>query len=145
MDLFESLSQEQAQKDAPLASFMRPDTLDDFVGQHHLVGDGKPLRLLMENKQTISMIFWGPPGVGKTTLARLFAQNCDAAIFELSAVTSGVADLRKVIEKAKGLLMSHRGMSEEQAYQALRKMAMDRNQRLAEVAQNVITVMELLG
>ena len=100
MDLFESLSQEQAQKDAPLASFMRPDTLDDFVGQHHLVGDGKPLRLLMENKQTISMIFWGPPGVGKTTLARLFAQNCDAAIFELSAVTSGVADLRKVIEKA---------------------------------------------
>lgn len=100
MDLFDSLGKEQAQKDAPLAAFMRPRNLTEFVGQNHLAGEGMPLRLLMQNKQIISMIFWGPPGVGKTTLARLFAQNCEAAIFELSAVTSGVAELRKVIEKA---------------------------------------------
>lgn len=100
MDLFEPLSKEQTQKDAPLAAFMRPQKLDEFVGQQHLVDDGMPLRLLMENRQAISMIFWGPPGVGKTTLARIFANACEAQIFELSAVASGVAEVRKVIEKA---------------------------------------------
>ncbi|MFQ5628371.1 MAG: replication-associated recombination protein A [bacterium] len=100
MDLFESLGKEQIQKDAPLAAFMRPQELNEFVGQEHLVGVGMPLRLLMENHQAISMIFWGPPGVGKTTLARIFANACDAQIHELSAVASGVADVRKVIEKA---------------------------------------------
>ncbi|MFQ5631665.1 MAG: replication-associated recombination protein A [bacterium] len=101
MDLFESLGKEQTQKDAPLAAFMRPQNLAEFVGQEHLVGEGMPLRLLMENRQAISMIFWGPPGVGKTTLARIFANACDAQIYELSAVASGVADVRKVIEKAR--------------------------------------------
>jgi putative ATPase len=101
MNLFESLGKEQTQKDAPLAALMRPQKLGEFVGQEHLVGEGMPLRLLMENKQAISMIFWGPPGVGKTTLARIFAKACEAEIFELSAVASGVAEVRKVIEKAR--------------------------------------------
>ncbi|MDQ7053837.1 MAG: replication-associated recombination protein A [candidate division KSB1 bacterium] len=74
--------------------------MDEFIGQSHLVGEGRPLRLLMQNQRPISMILWGPPGVGKTTLARLFAQACDADFLEMSAVASGVADVKKVIEKA---------------------------------------------
>lgn len=100
MDLFSQLEKEHVQRDAPLAALMRPQKLEDFVGQEHLVGEGMPLRLLMKNQQPISMILWGPPGSGKTTLARLFAQACNAEIFELSALASGVANVRKVIEKA---------------------------------------------
>lgn len=100
MDLFNRLAEESRFRDRPLADALRPQNLDEFVGQSHLVGAGKPLRLLMENQRPISMILWGPPGVGKTTLARLFARACDADFVELSAVASGVADVKKVIEKA---------------------------------------------
>ncbi len=100
MDLFDRVAEESRFRDSPLADVLRPKTLDEFIGQSHLVGEGQPLRLLMQNRRPISMILWGPPGVGKTTLARLFAQACDADFLEMSAVASGVADVKKVIDKA---------------------------------------------
>ncbi len=85
----------------PLAEQLRPKTLDDVVGQSHLVGRGKPLRKLLEKGHISSMILWGPPGCGKTTLARLVAQYVDADFVQFSAVTGGVADIREIIKKAK--------------------------------------------
>jgi putative ATPase len=81
----------------PLATLLRPKNLDEFIGQSHLVGPNKPLRLAIENHQIFSMIFWGPPGVGKTTLARIIAKEAQAEIFELSAVSAGKDDIRKII------------------------------------------------
>ena len=85
----------------PLADRMRPTSLKDFVGQDHLLGEGKILKKAIESDQLVSMILWGPPGVGKTTLARIIAQETKFHFHSLSAVTSGVADLRKVIKFAK--------------------------------------------
>lgn len=82
---------------APLAEMIRPKNLDDFVGQAHLVGPNKPLRVAIENKQIFSMIFWGPPGVGKTTLARILARQIGADLHELSAVSAGKDDVRKIV------------------------------------------------
>jgi putative ATPase len=95
-----SLSPEIPASGAPLAERVRPRTLDDFVGQEHLLGPGKPLRVLLENDQLPSMILWGPPGTGKTTLARIAAGRTEAEFFQLNAVSSGVKDVREVIEKA---------------------------------------------
>ena len=85
---------------APLAERVRPTTLDEFVGQQHLVGTDKPLRVMIESDQVSSMILWGPPGVGKTTLARLVAQHTKAEFHQLSAVESGVKDVREVLARA---------------------------------------------
>jgi len=85
----------------PLAERLRPQALDDVIGQHHLIGPGKPLSRMAENKRLHSMIFWGPPGTGKTTLAHILATACDMPFVSLSAIFSGVADLRKVFEEAK--------------------------------------------
>ena len=88
----------------PLASLLRPKNLDEFIGQKHLVGPGKPLRLAIENHQIFSMIFWGPPGVGKTTLAKIIAKETGAEIHELSAVSAGKDDIRKIVgENTPGL------------------------------------------
>ncbi len=84
----------------PLAERLRPQSLDDFVGQDHVLGEGKILRQAIESDQLVSMILWGPPGVGKTTLARIIAKESASEFFAMSAVTSGVADLRKVIKSA---------------------------------------------
>ena len=81
----------------PLAAILRPNSLKDFVGQKHLVGEGKPLRIAIENHQIFSMIFWGPPGVGKTTLARIIAKEAHAELYELSAVSAGKEDIRKIV------------------------------------------------
>ncbi len=81
----------------PLASRIRPDTLEDFVGQEHLTGAGKPLRVAIEKKQLLSLILWGPPGCGKTTLARIYANAVGADFFELSAVDAGKEDVRRVL------------------------------------------------
>lgn len=85
----------------PLAEQMRPQTLDDVIGQHHLTKDGEILRQIVKNKQPVSLILWGPPGSGKTTLARIIAREVDADFIEISAVTAGMADVRKVVEAAK--------------------------------------------
>ncbi len=81
----------------PLASKIRPQTLKDFVGQEHLVGEGKPLRVAIEQKHLFSFVLWGPPGVGKTTIARIYANGMNANLFELSAVSAGKDDVRKII------------------------------------------------
>lgn len=87
--------------ETPLAERMRPKTLDDFAGQKHLVGAGKPIRLMIDRNDVASMILWGPPGVGKTTLSLIIANTVKADFIQLSAVSSGVKDVREAIEKAE--------------------------------------------
>jgi putative ATPase len=87
----------------PLADRMRPARLDEFVGQSHLLAPGKPLRRMLEGRSLHSMLLWGPPGTGKTTLARLVAKTCDAEFVALSAVMAGVKDVRAVVEQAQVL------------------------------------------
>ncbi|NIV92989.1 AAA family ATPase [candidate division KSB1 bacterium] len=101
MDLFDQEAKKASAKTRPLADRMRPKTLTDFVGQEHLVGAGRIIRKAIESDELISMIFWGPPGVGKTTLAQILAKQTKSDFFQMSAVTAGVADIRKVIEKAE--------------------------------------------
>lgn len=85
----------------PLAERMRPRTLDEYIGQRHLVGEGAPLRSMIEARRIPSFILWGPPGVGKTTLAQIVANSLEVPFYTLSAVTSGVKDVRDVIQKAE--------------------------------------------
>src|ERR1700691_1967670 len=92
-------------RQAPLAERMRPRTLEEYVGQEHLLGEGKPLRLAIEGDDATSMIFWGPPGTGKTTLAKIIALRTQASFIEFSAVLSGIKEIKQVMveaEKAAG-------------------------------------------
>ena len=88
------------QESQPLAARLRPRTLEEYVGQQHLLGEGKVLRRLIENDRVSSMIFWGPPGVGKTTLARIIAGRTSATFIDFSAVTSGIKEIRTVMQQA---------------------------------------------
>ncbi len=92
----------------PLASKIRPKSLEEFIGQQHLVAPGQPLRIAIEQKHLFSFILWGPPGVGKTTLARIYAQALEADYHELSAVSAGKEDIKKIIEKKADLMTGHK-------------------------------------
>ncbi len=104
LDLFgtnTAIKEKADSKFIPLAERLRPNTLKNFVGQKHLVSSGKPISQMVENNDVVSMIFWGPPGAGKTTLALIIANSVKAAFIQLSAVSSGVKDVRAAIEKAE--------------------------------------------
>jgi len=101
MDLFTEKSNKKKLALPPLAERVRPKTLKEFVGQTHLVGPGRALRKIIEEDEPVSMIFWGPPGVGKTTLARIIADETEAVFFAISAVTAGLSDVRKIIKQAR--------------------------------------------
>src|SRR4030095_2748302 len=93
---------------APRAERLRPKTLAEVIGQHHLLGPGKPLRVAFESGRLHSMILWGPPGVGKTTLARLMADAFDAQFIAISAVLGGVKEIREAVERAQAAKTSGR-------------------------------------
>jgi len=100
MDMFEKEAEELKQKEAPLATRMRPATFSDFVGQEHLIGPGRVLRKAIETGKIPSVILWGPPGSGKTTLAYIIADATESHFSPVSAVSAGVADLRRIIDEA---------------------------------------------
>jgi putative ATPase len=102
--LFDAGERAAAERVAPLAVRMRPRSLDEVVGQQHLLGPMAPLRRLVEGDAPISVILWGPPGTGKTTLAMLIAKTSQRRFRELSAVTAGVKDVRAVVDEAKRAL-----------------------------------------
>ena len=103
-DLFASAAQERLARRAPLADRLRPTRLDDVVGQEHLLGPGRPLRRLIEGDRLSSVILWGPPGTGKTTVARLIARVTAAEFTELSAVNASVKDVRELVARAQARL-----------------------------------------
>ncbi|MBW3536942.1 MAG: replication-associated recombination protein A [Actinobacteria bacterium] len=105
--MFESALQERLAKQAPLAERLRPRTLDEVIGQEHLIGKGRPLRALIETDRLGSTIFWGPPGTGKTTLARVIATETKRHFVPLSAVTAGVKDVRDTVAAARRRLAEH--------------------------------------
>jgi putative ATPase len=107
--LFDDAAPAGAVPAAPLAERLRPRTLDEVIGQKHLLGQGKPLRVAFESHRLHSMILWGPPGVGKTTLARLVAGAVDAQFIVLSAVLAGVKDIREAVERAQAARAAGRG------------------------------------
>ena len=107
MDLFETQRRQIQQNQAPLATRMRPRTLDEFLGQNHILGSGRVLRQAIEGDRTPSMVLWGPPGSGKTSLAHVIAGGASAYFSSISAVTSGVADLRRAIDEARERLGMH--------------------------------------
>lgn len=96
-----TLFSEEINRNAPLASRLRPDTLDDYIGQGHLTGEGRVLRRMLDKDMITSMIFWGPPGVGKTTLARIIAHRTKASFIDFSAVTSGIKEIKDVMKQAE--------------------------------------------
>lgn len=107
MDLFDLVAENRNKSSAPLAERMRPKNLDEFVGQSHIVGEGKYLNRVLKSNRVFSMIFYGPPGVGKTTLAEIFAGLSGYKFVRISAVTSGVKELREILKVAEDDLKFH--------------------------------------
>src|SRR5687768_17916662 len=98
MDLFRQVHEENLKRAQPLAARMRPRTLDEFVGQEHFLGPGKLLRRLLEADRLSSVIFYGPPGSGKTALAHVIAQHTQCIFRQLNAVAAGIKDVREILE-----------------------------------------------
>src|SRR6266702_6622287 len=101
MSLFSNPINEASDPSRPLADRMRPRDLDEFVGQEHILGPGKPLRVQIERDDIVSIIFWGPPGVGKTTLAKIIARRTNAEFVEFSAVMTGIKEIKEVMVSAE--------------------------------------------
>ena len=102
MGLFHAVQpEENSQSGRPLADRMRPQTLDEFIGQQELLAPGKPLRVQIERDDLTSMLFWGPPGCGKTTLARVIARRTKSEFIPFSAVMSGIKEIKEVMAKAE--------------------------------------------
>jgi putative ATPase len=101
MSLFGAVTADSTRKSSPLAERMRPRSLDEYIGQQHLLGPGRPLRIQIEQDDASSMIFWGPPGVGKTTLAKIIAATTQATFIEFSAVLSGIKEIKQVMVDAE--------------------------------------------
>ena len=108
MDIFEYQAKEAAKASMPLAEKMRPKHLDEFSGQKHVTDEGSLIRNTIEQDKIFSMILWGPPGCGKTTLARIIAAETSSSFTQFSAVLSGVKDIRSVIQDAKNKLKLYR-------------------------------------
>ena len=100
-DMFEQKAEELRGQEAPLATRMRPASFHEFVGQEHLIGEGRVLRKAIEAGRLPSIVLWGPPGSGKTTLAYVIANTTNSHFSPVSAVSAGVADLRRIIEQAR--------------------------------------------
>jgi len=101
MDLFSSLKADNIKKNAPLADRMRPESLEELLGQEHILGPGKLLRRAIETDRLSSLIFYGPPGSGKTTIAHVIAKRTQGHFTKINAVTAGVQDIRKLITEAE--------------------------------------------
>ena len=108
-DMFDLRREQELKQEAPLAARMRPRRFEEFLGQEHLVGEGRVLRKSIESDQVPSIIFWGPPGSGKTTLAYIIASVTRSHFTPISAVSAGVADLRRVVDEAR----ERRGMQQQ--------------------------------
>src|ERR1700760_2194800 len=107
LDLFSNAVEDRLSRRAPLAARLRPRSLDEVVGQAQLLGPGRPLRVLIESDRLSSVILWGPPGTGKTTVARRVGEATRKVFEPLSAVTAGVKDVREVVERARNRLGEH--------------------------------------
>src|SRR5512142_1713167 len=104
MDLFDTKASAGQLRETPLAERMRPQTVEEFMGQEHLLGEGKLLRRLIETDQLTSLIFWGPPGSGKTTLARIIANATRSHFIFFSAILSGIKEIREIVREAEETL-----------------------------------------
>ena len=111
MDIFDLMAKKQLETNAPLAERMKPETLEDFIGQENIMGDDKLLTKLIRTDRLTSIILYGPPGSGKTSLAKVIAKRTEAEFISMNAVTSGVKDIREAVEQAKNQLSMYQKRS----------------------------------